>query len=181
MLCDEATSALDPETTESILELLLAINKRLGLTIVLITHEMHVIKKICSRVAVMEGGQVVEEGDVLSVFKNPKADITKNFVSQISGASSETKVSLDQILTNYQSGKVVKLGFIGQTTEQPVISQMIKLFDVNVNIIHGSITHTTSGPFGTLFVHIDGEAEQVERSLSMLEQHEIKTEVIEHA
>jgi len=180
LLCDEATSALDPETTDSILELLSSINKQLGLTIVLITHEMHVIQKICHRVAVMEAGKVVEEGDVIRVFKHPQAEITKKFVSQIAGATQETQASVDQILANYQSGKVVKLSFIGQTTEQPVISQIIKQFDVHVNIIQGTITHTTSGPFGTLFVHIDGDEQQVNQALQLLTQHEIQTEVIEH-
>lgn len=181
LLCDEATSALDPETTDAILELLLDINKRLGLTIVLITHEMHVIRKICGKVAVMEAGKVVEEGQVLQVFKNPQAPITKNFVSQVSGETNETHVSVDQILANYKTGKVVKLGFVGQTIEQPVITQIIKQFGVDVNIIQGMITHTTSGPIGTLFVHINGDIEQVEKALEMLTQHEIKTEVIEHA
>lgn len=179
LLCDEATSALDPETTDSILELLLDINKRLGLTIVLITHEMHVIQKICNRVAVMEAGQVVEQGEVLNVFKNPQADITKNFVSQVSGVKRETQASLDQILVNYKTGKIVKLSFVGQTTEQPVISQIIKQHQVDVNIIQGSITHTTSGPFGTLYVHIDGDETKVEKALQLLEQHEIQTEVID--
>jgi D-methionine transport system ATP-binding protein len=180
LLCDEATSALDPETTDSILDLLLDINKRLGLTIVLITHEMHVIQKICNRVAVMEAGVIVEEGNVLDVFKNPQAPITKNFVSQIGGVTQETQQSVVQITTSYTSGKIVKLGFIGQSTNEPVISQIIKQFDVNVNIIQGDINHTTSGPYGTLYVHIDGNSAQIERALSLLQQHEIQTEVIEH-
>ena len=180
LLCDEATSALDPETTDSILDLLLDINKRLGLTIVLITHEMHVIQKICNRVAVIEAGQIVEQGNVLDVFKNPQAPITKNFVSQIGGVTHETQVTLGQITTSYTSGKIVKLGFIGQSTNEPVISQIIKQFDVNVNIIQGNINHTTSGPFGTLYVHIDGTEAQIERALSLLQQHDIQTEVMEH-
>ncbi|MEO4054390.1 methionine ABC transporter ATP-binding protein [Solibacillus sp. CAU 1738] len=180
LLCDEATSALDPETTESILELLLDINKRLGLTIVLITHEMHVIRKICHRVAVMEAGKVVEQGAVLSVFQSPQAEITKKFVSQISD-SNETKESIEQILSNYPTGKIVRLTFIGQKTEQPIMSQLIKQFNVEVNIVHGTISHTTSGPYGTLIVQIDGEKENVEAALNMLAQHEIQTEVIEHA
>ena len=180
LLCDEATSALDPETTDSILDLLLDINKRLGLTIVLITHEMHVIQKICNRVAVMEAGVVVEEGNVLDVFKNPQAPITKNFVSQIGGVTQETQQSVVQITTNYSSGKMVKLGFVGQSTNEPVISQIIKQFDVNINIIQGNISHTTSGPYGTLYVHIDGNPAQIERALSLLQQHDIQTEVIEH-
>jgi D-methionine transport system ATP-binding protein len=180
LLCDEATSALDPETTDSILELLLDINKRLGLTIVLITHEMHVIQKICNRVAVMEAGKVVEEGLVLDVFKNPQAPITKNFVAQVSGVNPETQQTLSNIGSSYQTGKIVKLGFIGQTTNQPVISQIIKQFDVNVNILQGNISHTASGPYGTLFIHIDGDDAQIARALSLLEQNEIQTEVIQH-
>ncbi|MFC7687906.1 methionine ABC transporter ATP-binding protein [Ureibacillus sp. GCM10028918] len=179
LLCDEATSALDPETTDAILELLLDINKRLGLTIVLITHEMHVIRKICKRVAVMEAGQVVESGDVLEVFQNPKAEITKNFVMQVSGTK-ESKESIEQILVNYPTGKIVKLTFIGNKTEQPVISQIIKEFDVEVNIVHGNITQTTSGPYGTLIVQIDGKPDQVEKAFKILESREIQAEVIDH-
>ena len=125
--------------------------------------------------------KVVEEGEVLNVFQNPQAPITKKFVSQVSGATHETQVSLDQILANYKSGKIVKLSFVGQTTEQPVISQIIKQFDIDVNIVQGNISHTTSGPYGTLFVHIDGNDEQVEGAIAVLTQHEIQTEVIDHA
>lgn len=180
LLCDEATSALDPETTDAILELLLDINKKIGLTIVLITHEMHVIRKICNRVAVMEAGKVVEQGEVLQVFQQPQAPITKNFVSQASGATQETQASLEQIIANYPSGKIVKLSFVGQTTEQPVISQIIKQFDIIVNIVHGKIATTTSGSLGTLYIHIDGSADQVSAALHFLTQHEVKAEVIEH-
>lgn len=180
LLCDEATSALDPETTESILDLLLDINKQIGLTIVLITHEMHVIRKICNRVAVMEAGKVVEQGDVLQVFQHPQAPITKNFVSQAAGETQETQASLEQILTNYPSGQIVKLTFAGATTEQPVISQIIKQFDVIINIVHGKISTTTGGSLGTLFVHIDGDKQQIQQALQFLKQHEIQMEVIEH-
>lgn len=180
LLCDEATSALDPETTESILQLLLDINKQIGLTIVLITHEMHVIRKICNRVAVMEAGKVVEQGDVLQVFQHPQAPITKNFVSKAAGDTQETQASLEQILTNYPSGKIVKLTFAGATTEQPVISQIIKQFDVVINIVHGKISTTTGGPLGTLFVHIDGDKQHIQQALQFLKQHEIQMEVIEH-
>lgn len=180
LLCDEATSALDPETTDSILELLLDINKRLGLTIVLITHEMHVIRKICHRVAVMEAGKVVESGKVLDVFQNPQAPITKRFVSQVSGTN-ETRESIEQILENYPSGKLVKVTFIGQATEQPIISHLIKEHGVDVNIVHGAISYTTSGPYGTLIVHIDGTEEQIQTALHALAKHELQTEVIEHA
>ena len=181
LLCDEATSALDPETTDSILDLLSSINEKFGLTIVLITHEMHVIQKICNRVAVMEAGEVVEEGAVLNVFKNPQAAITKKFVSQVGGITNETQASMDQVFTAYPTGKVVKLVFVGQTTEQPVISQIVKQVDVHVNIIQGSISHTQSGPFGTLYIQIDGSPENIQKALSIVEDLDIQAEVIEHA
>lgn len=180
LLCDEATSALDPETTDQILELLLDINKRIGLTIVLITHEMHVIRKICHRVAVMEAGQIVEQGEVLQVFQNPQAPITKNFVMQVSGKK-EAKVSIEQILANYSTGKIVKLSFIGNKSEQPIISHLIKEFDVEVNIVHGSISQTAKGPLGTLIIQIDGADSKVEEALKHLDSIDIQTEVIDRA
>ena len=179
LLCDEATSALDPETTDQILELLLDINKRLGLTIVLITHEMHVIRKICHRVAVMEAGSVVEQGEVLQVFQNPQAPITKNFVMQVSG-NKEAKDSIQHILQNYSTGKIVKLSFIGTKSEQPVISHLIKEFNVEVNIVHGSITQTAKGAYGTLIIQLDGEKSKVEDALKHLDSLAIQTEVVEH-
>ena len=114
LLCDEATSALDPQTTDSILDLLVDINERLGLTIVLITHEMHVIRKICHRVAVMEAGKVVEEGDVLEVFRNPRQEVTKRFVKEVAQQQES-----DDILDQYPDGKVLKLTFVGSGTDQP--------------------------------------------------------------
>lgn len=181
LLCDEATSALDPETTDAILDLLLEINQRLGLTIVLITHEMHVIQKICNRVAVMEAGKVVEEGEVLDVFQNPQAPITKKFVSQVSGVQN-TQESIEQIMTNYPHGKLVKVTFVGQATEQPVISNIVKELGINMNIVHGTINHTTKGPIGTLIVHIDGELSAIEKAISKLQQSDnLQAEVIEHA
>ncbi len=177
MLCDEATSALDPETTDSILRLLSDINQRLGLTIVLITHEMHVIRKICHRVAVMEAGRVVEQGDVLEVFQNPQAEITKNFVMQVSD-SRESKESIEHILKNYPSGKLVKLIFVGNTTERPIISYLIKEFQLDINILHGNISQTVNGSYGTLIVQLDGDSENVEKALEKLKSMNIKTEVI---
>lgn len=110
LLCDEATSALDPQTTDSILGLLSDINERLGLTIVLITHEMHVIRKICHRVAVMENGKVVEEGDVLNVFIKPKEEMTKRFVQQVTEPV-ETKETLKHFLEETTSGRTIKAHF----------------------------------------------------------------------
>ncbi|MWS98627.1 methionine ABC transporter ATP-binding protein, partial [Escherichia coli] len=106
LLCDEATSALDPQTTDQILDLLLDINRRFNLTIVLITHEMHVVRKICDRVAVMENGKVVEEGEVLSVFTHPQQPITRQFVRQVSQYAEEETFNTE--LANELEGAVIK-------------------------------------------------------------------------
>ncbi|MCM3094012.1 MULTISPECIES: methionine ABC transporter ATP-binding protein [unclassified Cytobacillus] len=180
LLCDEATSALDPQTTDSILELLVDINERLGLTIVLITHEMHVIRKICHRVAVMEGGRIVEIGPVLDVFKNPKAEITKRFVQQVTEPE-ETKETIDHLVDLYPQGKVVQLGFVGESAEQPLITNLIRHFQVTVNILQGKISQTQNGSYGTLFIHVDGEAEEVAKAIEYIHSQQVGVEVISNA
>ncbi|MGX9135744.1 methionine ABC transporter ATP-binding protein [Rummeliibacillus sp. JY-2-4R] len=180
LLCDEATSALDPETTDAILDLLVSINEKLGLTIVLITHEMHVIRKICHRVAVMESGKVVEQGNVLEVFQSPQADVTKKFVSQVTETAGH-KESISQMLENYPNDQLIKLFFVGAKTEQPVISHLIREFNVDVNIVHGNISPTKSGPYGTLIVRIIGSNENTTKAIHYLDELGIKTEVISHA
>lgn len=180
LLCDEATSALDPQTTDSILELLVDINKRLGLTIVLITHEMHVIRKICHRVAVMESGKIVEHGDVLDVFKNPQQPITKRFVKQISEPE-DTKDAIDQLLEKYQSGKVLQLTFTGEGTEQPLITNIIRQFEIEVNILQGKISQTQNGSYGTLFLHVDGLTEEIERTVDFIKDQQVDVEVLVNA
>ena len=177
LLCDEATSALDPETTDSILDLLVSINEKLGLTIVLITHEMQVIQKICNRVAVMENGQVVEEGDVLEVFQKPQQAITKRFVSQISDSNQPVQ-TIQKLVQLYPNGKLVKLVFVGETTEQPILSRLIKQFDLEVNIVQGNISHTKSGAFGTLILQIDGNDQAVENAIQFIHSQKVNTEVI---
>ncbi|MDZ5713590.1 methionine ABC transporter ATP-binding protein [Jeotgalibacillus haloalkalitolerans] len=179
LLCDEATSALDPQTTDSILELLVDINKRLGLTIVLITHEMHVIRKICHRVAVMEGGKVVELGDVLEVFKQPKENITKRFVQQVTEPE-ETKDTIEHLLKEYQDGKVVKLTFVGESAEQPVVTNLIRSFELQVNILQGKISQTQNGAYGSLFIHLHGKPDELARAIEFLEAASVGVEVITH-
>lgn len=177
LLCDEATSALDPETTDAILDLLLDINKRLNLTIVLITHEMHVIQKICDRVAVMEAGKVVEMGDVLQVFQSPQQKITKRFVSQISGED-QTKEAIRELNKSYRSGKLIKVTFVGEQANEPVISHMMKQFAIDANIVHGSIQHTQSGPYGTLIVHLEGNVSDVQAAIQFLQDSNLQAEVV---
>lgn len=177
LLCDEATSALDPETTDSILDLLVDINKRLGLTIVLITHEMHVIQKICHRVAVMEKGKIVEIGSVLDVFKNPQQPITKRFVQQVSEPE-ETKEIAEHLLKCYDSGQIIQLTFIGDSAEQPLITNLIRRFHVNVNILQGKISQTQKGSYGTLFVHIDGNEQEVNKAVDFIRSQQVGVEVV---
>lgn len=180
LLCDEATSALDPQTTDSILDLLVDINKRLGLTIVLITHEMHVIRKICHRVAVMENGEVVEEGNVLEVFKHPKQPITKRFVKQVTEPE-ETNEVVANLLENYPKGKVIQLTFVGESAELPLITNLIRKFAIDVNILQGKISQTQSGSYGSLFIHLDGDEQELNRALEFIYNQHIEVEVIANA
>ena len=178
LLCDEATSALDPETTDAILDLLTSINERLGLTIVLITHEMHVIRKICHEVAVMEQGRVVETGDVLELFQSPKEPITKRFVSQVTEPEDAKKV-MSTMREDYPDGTLVKLAFVGERTEQPVLASLIREFPVDVSILQGNISQTRGGAYGTLILQLTGEPEAIRNAIHYLHEQEVQTEVFE--
>ncbi|SDP50663.1 methionine ABC transporter ATP-binding protein [Halobacillus sp. SY10] len=179
LLCDEATSALDPETTDSILDLLVDINEKLGLTIVLITHEMHVIRKICHQVAVMEEGKIVEQGEVLDVFLHPQKPVTKKFVDQVMG-DPEKETSLQLIKDNYRSGEIIRLHFVGESTNQALISDLSRKFELDVNILHGKITQTQKGAYGTMFVQFDGDEKEVERAIEYIESTSVEVEVNPH-
>lgn len=177
LLCDEATSALDPETTNAILNLLTDINERLGLTIVLITHEMHVIRKICHRVAVMEAGKVVEIGHVLDVFQSPQADVTKRFISQVTDTA-DTDAAMAHLQEETPQGKLIKLAFIGERAEQPVLAELIRQFSLEVNIVQGNISTTRDGAYGTLVLQLVGDVAIIEEAIDFLHAHEVKTEVL---
>lgn len=177
LLCDEATSALDPETTNAILDLLTDINERLGLTIVLITHEMHVIRKICHRVAVMEAGKVVEMGNVLDVFQSPQAPITKRFISQ-TAETNDMDSALEHLQKESPQGKLVKLTFIGERTEQPVLAQLIRKFAIEVNIVQGNISTMREGAYGTLILQLVGDKPLIDEAIAYLHANEVKTEVL---
>lgn len=179
LLCDEATSALDPQTTDSILDLLLDINRKLNLTIVLITHEMHVVRKICHRVAVMENGRIVEEGPVIDVFTRPQQPITQQFVKQVSQYQ-ETEESFNPLLAQHLPGAIFKLTFVGVQTHQAVISDVILRYKVSINILHGKITQTLDGSFGELYIHANGNDLQIDSMLKSLKEQQIAAEVIKH-
>lgn len=180
LLCDEATSALDPQTTKSILELLLDINKRFNLTIVLITHEMQVIKEICDRVAVIEGGLIIEEGEVLSVFTNPQTPTTKEFISAIN--SFELPPSLKKLkfsqepLTN--ANLIIRLSFMGDSADEPILAGIIRRFDVNASIIYANIDHIKSTPYGTLLIELEGADDAIQNALEYIRAQDIREEVI---
>lgn len=177
LLCDEATSALDPETTNAILDLLVDINAKLGLTIILITHEMHVIRKISNQVAVMEEGKIVEQGDVLDVFLRPEQPVTKKFVKQIMGSNGDD--GAEELVNTYDSGKIVRLHFIGDTTNQALISQMARSFNIDLNILQGKITQMQQGAYGTLFVQMDGEKAEIDRAITYItDETSVEVEVV---
>lgn len=182
LLCDEATSALDPQTTLSILNLLKDINKKLGLTIVLITHEMNVIKHICHSVAVIEQSRVVEQGPVLDVFANPKTATAKNFLKTItlSELPDELKDRIQQLNCGKLEGKIVKVGFFGQITTEPIISTLVKRFDVDANILFGNIDHIQDDPYGVLIVELKGQSGKVIEAMNYLKDLDLKVEVIEN-
>src|SRR5690625_3441387 len=136
LLCDEATSALDPSTTASILNLLKTINEELGITIVLITHEMEVIQQICHRIAVMEDGQVVEVGNVYDIFSNPQEPLTKQFVQTVHS------LTLPERLLTGRRGPIIQITFRGASAEQSIIAETLDQFNVSVNILR-SEEHTS--------------------------------------
>lgn len=180
LLCDEATSALDPQTTKSILKLLKEVNKKMGITIVLITHEMAVIKEICDRVAVMEKGNVVEEGNILDVFCNPQAQVTKNFIATTSNISKVYEmIENGSELTNIKNdGYLVKLNYNAVNTSKALISEVTRKYNVDTNIIFGNIEVIKDSPLGDLVVVFKGEKHMIEEAISYIEKHDVKVEVL---
>ncbi|WP_418223013.1 methionine ABC transporter ATP-binding protein [Clostridium isatidis] len=180
LLCDEATSALDPQTTKSILRLLKEVNKKLNLTIVVITHEMQVVKEICTRVAVMEKGRIVEEGDIFKVFSEPKQEITRNFIESTSILNNinyliEDKSSVVEIR---EDEKILKLKYLENSTTEPIISIISREFNVDANIIFGNVEIIEDAPLGGLIVIIRGEEEKVRNVIKYLEKNNVEVEVI---
>ncbi|WP_028558905.1 methionine ABC transporter ATP-binding protein [Paenibacillus pinihumi] len=178
LICDEATSALDPETTGEILKLLKKVNEELNITIMLITHEMHVIRSICDRVAVMENGTVIEEGSVFELFAHPKTQTTKNFINVVQNDKLSPKL-LALLRANYP-GQLVRLIFKGGVTGEPVLSQFAKLFNIDFNIIYGSINELQGQLFGSLIVEIKGDEQEIQRALESLKKKVEVREVINH-
>ncbi|SOC44258.1 methionine ABC transporter ATP-binding protein [Salinicoccus kekensis] len=176
LLCDEATSALDPETTDEVLDLLQEIREEMNLTIVLITHEMHVIRKICDRAAVMQDGRVVETGKVLQLFQNPVHSVTKRFVRDDIN-DEETALALDEVRELFPHSKILKIGFVGTKSKTPVVSRVIKQFDLDMNILSGNIKQTNNESYGHLYVAIDVDDATLEKVIDTLGNEDITVEV----
>lgn len=180
LLCDEATSALDPQTTLSILKLLKKLNARLGITIVVVTHEMQVVKEICGRVAVMEEGRVVEQGDVFSVFARPKQKITQAFVDTTSNLSKiNTLIDENASITEIGPGEcIVKLKYLERSASEALISSVSRRFRIDANIIFGNIELIGSDPLGGLVAIVSGKAENIEAAMEYLRNKGVGVEVI---
>jgi D-methionine transport system ATP-binding protein len=177
LICDEATSALDPETTGEILNLLKKVNAEYNVTILLITHEMQVIRKICDRVAVMENGSVIEEGTVFDLFTDPQTRTTQNFISSV--LNDNLSAGLHTTLSEKQS-RLYRLIFKGESTNKPILSDIAKKYDVHVNILNGNISELQGVLFGNLIVELQGENSEVDRVLEELKEHVEVKEVTQH-
>lgn len=180
LLCDEATSALDPQTTKSILELLKDINKRLGITIVIITHEMAVIKEICDRVAVIEGGVIKEQGRVIDVFTNPQSETMKEFVKSV--INMELPEGIKKLgVTNQPSpdrDMLVRFRFKGAATNEPLVVNVARKFNLDVSVLYGNIDYIQDVPFGYLIVVIMGDMKAQTEAYSYIKTQPIESEVL---
>ena len=180
LLCDEATSALDPQTTKAILQLIRDINAKLKLTVVVITHEMQVIKDICDKVAVIDKGVIAEKGKVLDVFTNPQQPITKEFISVLLSNDLPVGFREREVHQEQFSGSIllIRITFIGESANEPVISRLIKNFDLNVGILFGSLDDIKGVPFGRLIISLDGRQLEIQEALAYVQKQNLKVEVI---
>ena len=180
LLCDEATSALDPQTTKAILELPQDINKRLGITIIIITHEMAVIKEICDRVAVIEGGVIKEQGRVVDVFTNPQSQTMKDFVKSIINMELPAGIKkmgiTDQPAPGYDM--LVRLRFKGKETNDPIVASIVEKFHTYVSVLYGNIDYIQDEPFGYLIVVVMGDMEAQAKAFAYIKELPVGSEVL---
>ena len=177
LLSDEATSALDPRTTNSILELLKDINKKFGITIILITHQMEVIKKICNKTAIMSDGQIIEKGETKEIFLNPKTDLAKEFVGNISHEEFRTEEEKKQREEN--NGKLrLRLKYNEDQVNESYITKIIRKYDVEVNILSGFIDKVGDIIAGNLLIEISASEEKAKDIIEWLKENKIDSEVL---
>lgn len=173
LLSDEGTSALDPKTTKSILELLRKIRDELKITIVMITHQMEVVKEICDRVAVMDKGKIVEVNTVENLFKKPKTKIANSFINSLQGNVEDEIINPEDF-----SGKIIRLSYLGNSAKKPLVSQMIREFNVDVNIISGNINKLQMSNIGHLILELNGEDYEIDKAIEFLINKNVHVEVI---
>ena len=180
LLCDEATSALDPQTTKAILRLLHHLNQTLGITIVVITHEMAVVKEICNRVAVMDHGKVVEEGTVFSVFATPKEPITRDFIKTTSNLQKiEELIADDSPVVALKPGeRIVRLSYVERNPSEPLISLITQKFGITLNIIFADVEIVLNAPIGGTVAIFSGDSGQIDAALAYLKEKNVGVEVI---
>lgn len=177
LLCDEATSALDPETTDSILDLLDKINEELGITIVMITHQMEVVQKVCHRVAVMSEGKVVELGTVRELFEHPRHEVTKRFVQTIDGGNIE--VVKKDLKNLYPYGQLLRLNFTGEISNKAIMSDVIRKVELPISIVNSNITHSQIGPMGVIYAHVSqGTEKEYNELVALLVSEGVKVEIL---
>lgn len=173
LLCDEPTSALDPKTTRDLLQLLGRLNQELGLTIIIITHQLEVVKQACSRVAVLSHGEIVEEGEVKEIFTRPQHQATQRLLHLDAGQVPQ------ELLQKKQPGScLVRLSFEGHQAKEPVISHMLKRFSVDANILSGGLDYLQETVVGHLFVELTGAEKEIANSLNFLRSQHIICEVL---
>ncbi|NLX61028.1 MAG: methionine ABC transporter ATP-binding protein [Tissierellia bacterium] len=173
LLSDEGTSALDPKTTKSILDLLRRTRDEFGLTIVLITHQMEVIKDICDRVAIIENGEIIELNTVEELFKNPKTKTAHEFISRIKSDITEEIIEPVDF-----SGTVVRLSYSGENAKKPIVSKMVKQFDIEVNILSGDINRLIKTNVGHLILELEGKDEEINKAIKYLKDNNVHVEVM---
>ncbi|EOV0354958.1 methionine ABC transporter ATP-binding protein MetN [Vibrio fluvialis] len=179
LLCDEATSALDPATTQSILELLKEINRKLNITMLLITHEMDVVKSICHEVAIIGGGELVEKGSVGDIFAHPKTELAHQFIRSTLDLSIpddyQARLNAERVEGSYP---LVRLEFTGSTVDAPLMSQIARKFNIDVSILSSDLDYAGGVKFGMMVAEIYGNEQDDIASMQYLRDHNVKVEVL---
>ncbi len=183
LISDESTSALDPKTTKQILALLQELNEKLGLTIVMITHEMQIVKDICNRVAVMQDGQLIEEGSVLEIFSHPKQELTQDFIKTATGIDEAlVKIYQQGIVQNLpEDSLLVQLKYSGTSTDTAIVNDLYKMYQVTSNILYGNIEILDHTPVGELVVILSGEPAQLHHALEAVVEAQVEVTVLKGA
>ena len=173
LLSDEATSALDPKTTKSILELIKEIQQKFSLTVVMITHQMEVVKEVCNKVAIMSEGRIVEEGGVHHIFADPKNEITKELISYV---HQQTDTEIDYL--HHKGKKIVKVKFLGTSTQEPIISKVIKEYGIDISVLGGTIDKLATMNIGHLYLELGGDLSAQDKAIELMGTMDVIVEVI---